>query len=88
MAYKVVFKKTARKELYKLDKQNYQKIRARIDNLARNPRPSNSRKLRTAASLWRLRAGDYRVIYDIQDKKLVVLIVRVRHRSEVYKGLS
>ena len=88
MAYKIVFKKSAQKELSKLDKQNYEKIRVRIDSLARNPRPSNSRKLRTAASLWRLRAGDYRVIYDIQDRKLVVLIIRVRHRSEIYRGLG
>jgi len=85
MAYKILFKKSAKKELQKLDQNVYVKLRAAIDKLAQSPRPPQSKKLVGSTTLWRLRVGVYRVIYDIQDKKLVVLIIKVGHRSRIYK---
>jgi mRNA interferase RelE/StbE len=56
-----------------------------IDKLPDNPRPSGCRKLK-GADVYRIRVGDYRVVYEIHDDVLIVLVVRVAHRSEVYKG--
>ncbi len=85
MAYKIVFNKSASKELRKLDGGSYAKVRVAIDKLALNPRPRQSKKLIGGTGLWRLKVETFRVIYDIQDNKLIVLIVRVGHRKEVYR---
>lgn len=85
MAYKVQFKKSAYKELKKLDKTSYKRIREAIDKLGQNPRPGSSTKLVGSSSLWRLKVGAYRVIYDIQDKKLVVIIIKVGNRKDIYR---
>ena len=84
--YAVEFTKSARKEIKKLDSKSALRIITAIDKLAKNPRKGNVRPM-VGSKSWRLRAGTYRVIYDIHDKKLIVLIVRVRHRGEIYKGL-
>ena len=57
----------------------------RIDGLAQDPRPSASRKLRGEQNLWRIRIGDYRVVYSVDDRQRIVDIVRIRHRREVYR---
>jgi mRNA interferase RelE/StbE len=57
----------------------------RPEDLASNPRPSGCKKLRGGDSEWRIRAGDYRVVYTIDDAKLLVEVTRIRHRSEVYE---
>ncbi len=59
----------------------------RIDSLAENPRPQGIKKLSTEVDMYRLRVGDYRIIYQIREKSLLVLIVRIGHRSDVYRGL-
>jgi len=59
----------------------------RIDSLAENPRPQGIKKLAGEEDLFRLRVGDYRIIYQIQEKRLVVLVVGVGHRADVYRGL-
>jgi len=59
----------------------------RIDSLAENPRPQGIKKLAGEDDLFRLRVGDYRIIYQIQEKRLVVLVVGVGHRADVYRGL-
>ena len=58
---------------------------AAIDELAQNPRPAGCAKLVGTANDWRIRVGDYRIIYEIHDTRLIVLVVRVAHRREVYR---
>ena len=61
------------------------RIRDRIETLADNPRPPGTVKLTAEDNLYRVRVGDYRIVYRIEDKRLVVLIVRIGHRREVYR---
>jgi mRNA interferase RelE/StbE len=61
------------------------RIVRRLENLASNPRPSGCKKLRGGDDEWRIRVGDYRVVYTIDDAKLLVEVTRIRHRSDVYE---
>jgi len=56
-----------------------------IDELASNPRPHGSQKLRGADDIWRLRVGDYRILYQVQDDLLLILVIKIGHRREVYR---
>jgi mRNA interferase RelE/StbE len=60
------------------------RIVARLENLASNPRPPGCKKLKGGENQWRIRVGDYRVVYTIDDTKLLVEVTRIRHRSEAY----
>ena len=82
--YKVEFTKSAQKELKKLPKDVSVRIARAIVNLSDNPREGKVRPMIGIKS-WRLRVGDYRVIYDISDAKFTILIIRVRHRKDAYK---
>ncbi len=83
--YQVVVERAAEKDLKRLSAE----IRSRVANvlraLAENPRPSSSRKLAGTKHDWRVRVGDYRIIYEIADVIRVVRIQRIRHRREVYR---
>jgi mRNA interferase RelE/StbE len=83
--YAVVFARSARKELEALDPPIIERVIARIEALASDPRPAGSRKLRGSGNLWRVRVGDYRVVYGLDDRRRVVDIVRIRHRREAYQ---
>jgi mRNA interferase RelE/StbE len=85
MEYRVELKEPAIKELAKLQADIGIKILASIESLASNPRPRQSIKLRESASSFRLRVGDYRVLYQIDDSDKVVMIFRVGHRRAVYR---
>jgi mRNA interferase RelE/StbE len=85
MAYAIEFVPSARRELHKLPREVQLKLSQHIGSLSLDPHPIGSRKLKGSDELWRIRVGDYRVIYAIQDKILVVLVVRVAHRREVYR---
>jgi len=61
-----------------------ERIITRIEALAHDPRPTGARKLRGSRNLWRVRIGDYRVVYGLDDRRRVIDIVRVRHRREAY----
>jgi mRNA interferase RelE/StbE len=76
----------ARRELEALDTTVRRRIDRKIALLAANPRTSGSKKLE-GHDLMRVRVGDYRIVYTVIDQRLVVLIVRVAHRSRVYRGL-
>lgn len=84
MIYVVKISEYARKQLKKLNKQESQRIVIAIGRLRTAPRAGSVKKL-TGSSSWRLRVGDYRVVYDIYDDVLVVLVVKVAHRKEVYR---
>jgi mRNA interferase RelE/StbE len=83
--YAITFARSARRELEALDAPIVRRVVSRIDGLAKEPRPSGSRKLHGEQNLWRIRIGDYRVIYSVDDRQQIVDIVRIRHRREAYR---
>ncbi len=83
--YSIYFRKSARKELEQLPKTVVKNLIPIIDGLAKNPRPTNSKKLiGQEENLWRIRYGNYRVIYLIDDEIQIIDIRRIRHRKDVY----
>jgi len=83
--YEVTFARSARKELERLARSLQSRVFRRIELLGSNPRPAGCRKLEGAEDLWRIRIGDYRVIYSIDDPRGVVDVNAVRHRSDAYR---
>ena len=84
--YAIEFAPRLERQLDIIPKEIKKLIFERIDKLKTNPRPENVEPLQgSEKGLFRIRQGDYRIVYSIQDKKLLVLIVRVVHRKEVYK---
>ena len=82
--YSVEISKSAAKEIRDLPKPYLVKILKIIKSLATNPHPAGSIKL-TSVEAYRVRVGPYRVVYQVENEKLVILIVRVGHRKEIYK---
>ncbi len=83
-SYKIEFKKSAVKELKALPKPYLKAVTEAIGALASNPRPEGSIKL-SGAEAYRIRIGVYRVVYEIRDDVLVVTVIRIGHRKEVYR---
>jgi mRNA interferase RelE/StbE len=83
-SYELVFKKSVAKDLRRLPQQDVLRILERIRSLAEDPRPLGCEKLSTLER-YRIRVGIYRVIYEIQDRILTVLIVKIAHRSGAYR---
>ena len=83
-SYRLLVKPSAVKEIEILPKQDRPRIVAKISSLARDPRPPGCEKL-SVRDQYRLRQGDYRILYEIQDVDLVVAAVKVGHRREVYR---
>jgi mRNA interferase RelE/StbE len=73
------------RQLRKLDPPGRRRVQAAIDLLAEDPRPPGARQLVGGAGEWRVRTGDFRIIYDIRDRELLVLVVKVGHRRDVYE---
>lgn len=82
--YSITLARSARRELEVLDSSVISRILPKIESLAAHPRPHGSRKLTGEKHLWRIRIGDYRVIYSILDKERRIDITAVRHRREAY----
>jgi mRNA interferase RelE/StbE len=82
--YQIVIKPSAVKELDRLPLPVAKRVVAKIKALAKNPRPIGVKKLEGEPVRWRIRAGDWRVIYSIDDGRRAVDIVYVRHRSKAY----
>jgi mRNA interferase RelE/StbE len=83
--YRLALTESAGKELSKLTGSAVERIAGRIEKPADNPRPSGCRKLKGGVNEWRIRIGDYRVIYTIADTTKTVDVTRIAHRKEVYK---
>ncbi len=83
--YEVYIETAAENDLKRLPTTPFQRIIPQIRTLAQNPRPSGCRKLTGSKNDWRIRVGDYRVLYEIDEKTRAVRIMRVRHRREVYR---
>ncbi len=84
-SYRIELSRDAAKSLAGFDRPTQTRIRAAIDALADEPRPVGSLKLAGGSGEWRIRVGDYRIVYEIHDGRLLVLVVRVAHRREVYR---
>ncbi len=85
-SYKLIFKTSAQREIESLNDRLLERIFPRIESLQEHPRPTGCKKLRGYKDLWRIRIGDYRVIYSIDDAKKALEILRVRHRKDVYEA--
>jgi mRNA interferase RelE/StbE len=85
--YRIYIKKSAARELEGLAKKDLLKVLGRIEALAENPRPTGAEKL-AGVELWRIRQGDYRIVYSIEDDLLTVWIVKIGHRRKVYRKIG
>ncbi len=87
MTYEVRLKPSAERELRKLPRQIQFRVARRLDGLAADPRPTGCEKLAGLADLYRIRVGDYRIVYQVSDEILMVLVVTIGHRGDVYRRL-
>ena len=84
--YRIVISNSAEKDLSKLSKPTFKKVEVAIDGLANEPRPQGVKKLKgLSEDIYRIRVGDYRIIYSIEDKIRIIDIRRVRHRKDAYE---
>ena len=84
MTYRIEFTPLARRQIKKLPREVQKRIIERVEELASNPRPAGVKKLVSGENLYRVRVGEYRAIYQIRDRELIVVIVKVGHRREIY----
>jgi mRNA interferase RelE/StbE len=82
--YEIFFKQSVWKELKNTPKGDLKKILSRVEELGNNPRPIGCEKL-TGQELYRIRQGNYRIVYSIQDNELTVWVIKVGHRKDVYR---
>jgi len=84
LEYKIFIEKSAQKALAKIIKNEQDRIIGAIQSLSENPRPVGVKKL-SGREAWRIRVGNYRVIYEIHDDKLVIVVITIGHRKEIYR---
>ena len=85
MSYRITFAPSAAREFKKLTTDLQARLRPAIDALATDPRPHGVEKLTGQNNLYRIREGDYRIVFEIRDAQLVVLVVAVADRKEIYR---
>ena len=85
MTYRIEFRPAAMRELAKLERSTRRRIAATLDPLAKTPRPPGVEKLKGHDHRYRVRCGDYRIIYEIKDRVLIILVLRIGHRRQVYR---
>jgi mRNA interferase RelE/StbE len=85
MTYRIEFAKQAAKQFGSIPIREQQRLKPKIDALIAEPRPDGVVKLSGEEALYRIRVGDYRIIYTIQDDRLLVLILKIGHRKDVYR---
>ena len=86
-SYEIQWKHSAERDLRNLDRQQISRVVEAIESLVGSPFPSQCRKLRGAEHLYRIRVGDYRVVYQVETEARTVIIYYVRHRKEAYRRL-
>ncbi len=84
MRYRVILPRSVQKELDRLPDEVARRILTRLAGLEINPRPADVKKLK-GRDAWRIRVGDYRVIYEIHDRELRILVITVGHRGDIYR---
>lgn len=85
MTYRVEFSKRAVNQLKSLSRYVQVRLKPAIDGLAEEPRPDGVVKLKGEENAYRVRVGDYRIVYEVRDNVLLVLIVKIGHRREIYR---
>lgn len=85
MSYQVFIKPAAQRQLKKLTLTVQKDLIALIESLAKNPKPSGCKKLKGRQNQYRVRSGDYRVIYSVEDMALIVRVIKIGHRRDVYE---
>ena len=85
MTYRVALSPMAARQMRKLDAQVRRRLQAALDLLAEHPRPPSATQLVGGSGEWRVRTGDYRIVYEIEDDRLLVLVLRLGHRREIYE---
>ena len=85
MKYSIIYKQSAAEELLQLPVTVAFKVRATINKLPDNPRPQGCKKLKGSKSDYRIRLGNYRIIYTIADNVLIVTVIKIAHRKDVYR---
>lgn len=86
-SYRIEWKQSARKELRQLGRDIIPRVVKTVEALADDPHPAHCRKLKDSEHLYRVRAGDYRIVYSVHASPLVIEIIRIRHRRDVYRQL-
>lgn len=86
--FNIQWKSVAKKELKKLDKSTILKILTAVESLAQIPYPQGVRKIQGMEQAYRIRVGDYRVVYTVEASVLLIEIIRARHRREIYKKIG
>jgi mRNA interferase RelE/StbE len=85
MKYSIFYKRSASDELLKLPANIAHKIKAAINSLSENTRPRGCKKLKGSVNAYRIRIGNYRVIYTINDTVLIITVIKIAHRKDVYR---
>ena len=86
MTYRVSFTTSATRQLRKLDPQARRRVQAAIELLSVDPRPPAATQLVGGGGEWRVRTGDYRIVYEITDEELLVLVLALGHRRDIYRA--
>ena len=86
MTYRVSLAPSAARQLRKFDPQTRRRIQAALELLGTEPRPPSATRLVGGAGEWRVRTGDYRIVYEIRDDQLLVLVIRLGHRRDIYRS--
>ncbi len=84
--HKIELRRKAQRALDRLPKNDFNTVLGTVKDLAKTPRPKGVEKIKSAG-LWRVRQGDYRIVYSIDDDKKIVTILRIGHRREIYRSL-
>lgn len=87
MAYRIELSPSAARQLKRIDRRLLPRIAEKINSLAIEPRPHGVEKLSAQHDLYRVRVGDYRIVYGVEDRSVLVAILRVGNRSEVYQRI-
>jgi mRNA interferase RelE/StbE len=85
MSYHIAIANSAKRDMRRLDSSLQQRIAIRLQVLRNNPRPSGVKKSRGRENEWRIRVGDCRIIYEIDDDERLIVILRIKHRREAYR---
>jgi len=85
--YRVKMQRRARRSLERLPKKDHDSVLGAVKDLANNPRPRDVAKIKSAEGMWRVRQGDYRIVYDIDDNQKIITVLDIDHRKQVYRWL-
>lgn len=85
MSYHIAIANSAKRDMRRLDSDLQQRVATHLQALRNSPRPSGVKKLRDRDNQWRIRIGDYRIIYEIDEDEHIIVILRIKHRREAYR---